>query len=70
MECHLDGIVIVRYRFICTVLIAKPGMRVSISYIGTLLCDGIIFNENTGYSKGGEVKGGNALKFWRKVWKG
>ena len=44
---------------ISTVPIAKLVRRISISYVGTLLYNGKIFDNNTGASKGSKGKSGN-----------
>ena len=58
-ERCLDSGVIVRDSVIGMGPIAKPGRRLSISYISNLLSDGTIFDENIGDSEVGKGKGGN-----------
>ena len=81
-ERCLGAVIAVRDSIIGTGPIANPGRRASISYVGTLLSDGTIFDENTGDSEGGKVKDvnggpltfradtGRSLKVWREVWRG
>ena len=65
-----------------TGLIAKPGRRVSIYYVGTLMSDGTIFEEKRGVLKAAKAKAEmetlsssvrvqeSSLNFYRGVWRG